>query len=49
MIYFISSFEMINVVVPDPNIFLWIAVPLADAAAVNPNGISTLDGTKPLV
>ena len=33
---------MINVVAPDPNIFLWIAVSLADAAAVNPNGIKTL-------
>ena len=42
MISFISSFEVINVVVPDPNIFLWIAGSVADAAAVHPNGIKTL-------
>ena len=40
MISFISSIEIINVVVPDPNIFLWKSV--ADAAAVNPNGITML-------
>ena len=39
MILFISSFKIINVVVPDPNIFLWIA---ASVAAVNPNGIKRL-------
>ena len=41
MISFISSLEIINVVVPDPNIFLWIDGSVADAAAgtVNPNGI----------
>ena len=47
MISFISSFKIINVVhfakfegrVPDPKIFLWIAESVADAAAVNPNGI----------
>ena len=27
---------------PDPKIFLWIAVFVADAAVVNPNGIKTL-------
>ena len=27
---------------PDPNIFLWIAASVADAAAVNHNGIKTL-------
>ena len=27
---------------PDSNIFLWIAASIADAAAVNPNGIKTL-------
>ena len=42
MILFISLFEIINVVFPDPNIFLWIAAPVADAGAVNPNGIKTL-------
>ena len=26
----------------NPNIFLWIAVSVANAAAVNPNGIKTL-------
>ena len=42
MISFISSLEIINVVLPDPNIFLWIAASVADVAAVNPNGIKTL-------
>ena len=41
MISFISSLEIINVVKPDPKIFLWIAVSVVDAAAVNPNGIKT--------
>ena len=27
---------------PDPNTFLWIAVSVADSAAVNPNGIKIL-------
>ena len=53
MISFISSFEIINIVVcevkskgrPDPNIFLWIAASVADAAAVvDRNGIKTLLG-----
>ena len=39
---FISSFEFIKVVVPDPNIFLCIPGSAADAAAVNPKGIKTL-------
>ena len=39
IISFISSLEIIIVVKPDPNIFLWIAASVADAAAVNPNGI----------
>ena len=30
--------EDINVVIPDPKIFFWIAVFVADAAAVNSNG-----------
>ena len=41
-IIFMVSLEIINVVVPDPNIFSWIAASAADAAAVNPNGIKTL-------
>ena len=50
MISFIFSVEIINVIifakseglVPDPNIFLWIAASVADAASVNPNGIKML-------
>ena len=42
MISYISSFEIINVVVPDPNIFLWIAAYVAAAAAVDLNGIKML-------
>ena len=42
IISFISSFEIIYVVTPDPNIFRWIAASVADAAAVNGNGIKTL-------
>ena len=43
MIWFISSLEIISVVKPDPNVFSWIAVSAADAAAVNAlvNGLST--------
>ena len=41
MISSISSFEIINLVVPDSNIFLWIAASVADDAVVNPNGIKT--------
>ena len=39
MISFISSLEIIKVVVPDPNIFLWIAASVAGEITVNPNGI----------
>ena len=39
---FISSFDIISVVVPDPKIFLCIYASAADAVAVNPNGIKTL-------
>ena len=39
MISFKSSFENTNVVVPDPNIFWWIAASVAHTAVVNPNGI----------
>ena len=42
MISFISSLEIINGVVPDLNIFLWIAASGTDADRVNPNGIKTL-------
>ena len=35
-------FDIINVVFPDPNIFLCIPESPADAAAVNPKGIKTL-------
>ena len=42
MISFISSFEVINVVIPDPNNFLRIAGSVADAASVNPTRIKTL-------
>ena len=42
MISFISSFEIINAVIPDSNIFLWITASVADAAAVNPNSLKTL-------
>ena len=38
---FISSFEIIKVVLPDPNIFLCIPASASDAAAVNPKGIKT--------
>ena len=42
MISLICLLEIINVVVPDPNIFLWIAASVADDAAVNPNVIKTV-------
>ena len=42
MISFISSLEIINSVLPDPNIFWWIAPSVADAAVVNPDGTKTL-------
>ena len=42
IISFISSFEIIKVVFPDPCIFLCIPASAADADAVNPNGINTL-------
>ena len=40
MILFISSFETITVVIPDPKTFFLIPASVANAAAVNPNGIS---------
>ena len=39
---FITSLEIIIVVKPDPNIFLWIAASAAVAAVVNPSDIKTL-------
>ena len=44
IISFISSSEIINVVTPDPNIFLWIAAPVTDAAAISPDCIKLLLG-----
>ena len=38
----ISSFDIIVVTFPDPNIFLCIPASAADVAAVNPKGIKTL-------
>ena len=38
----ISLFDIINVVFPDPNIFICIPASATDAAAVNPGGIKTL-------
>ena len=42
MISSIYSFEIINAVITGPKIFFWIAAPVSDTAAVNPNGIKTL-------
>ena len=39
MISFISSLEIINAVLPDPKIFIWIAAPVDDTTAVYLNGI----------
>ena len=39
---FISSFEIINVVLPDSSIFLLVAESVADTTAINPNGIKML-------
>ena len=39
---FISSFEIIKVVVPEPSIFFCIPASAVDAEAVNPNGIKKL-------
>ena len=41
-ISFISLLEIVNVVLSDPNIFLWIAASVADTAAINYNGIKTV-------
>ena len=42
MILLIFSFGVIKFIVPDPNIFLWIAVFVAHAFADNSNCIKTL-------
>ena len=42
MISFISLFNIISVVVPDPKIFLCIPAYAADTAVVNPREIKTL-------
>ena len=42
VILFISSLEIVNVVLPDQNIFQWIAASVSDATTVNPNGIKVL-------
>ena len=42
MISFISTFEIINVVILGPKIFFLKAASVIVAAAVNPNGIKTL-------
>ena len=42
MISLIFSLEIINVVLSDPNILLWIAASVADAASINDNGIKKL-------
>ena len=38
---FISSFEIVKVVVPEPCISFWIPASIAEAAAVVPNGAKT--------
>ena len=42
IISFISSFEIMSVVILYPNVFLWTAASFADADAANPNDIKTL-------
>ena len=44
MISFISSFEIIKVVVEDLKILFWIAASVADGSTVNPNGTKTFLG-----
>ena len=40
IISLISSFEIVNVLLPGPNVFLWLAASVA-ATSVNSNGIKT--------
>ena len=42
MIFSFSPLRIIKVLNPDPNISLWIAASVADAAAINANSIKTL-------
>ena len=42
---FISSFEIIKVVVTEPSIFFCIPASAADSGAVNPNGIKALSAS----
>ena len=42
MMYFISSFDIIGVVLQNPNIFLCIPASAANAAAFNPKEIETI-------
>ena len=42
MISSISLLKIIYVAIPDPKSFFWIVASVADAVAVNPNGIKTL-------
>ena len=39
---FISSFESVNVAIPDQNICLWMTASVPDTAVVKPNGIKTI-------
>ena len=48
MISFISLFEIINVTLSDPNVFLWMAASVTDAVSVNPNGINNGLSTFPI-
>ena len=42
MISFIYSLDIINAVVPNPNIFFWIAASVEDTTVVDPNDIKML-------
>ena len=42
MILAISSFEILNVLIPDSKNFFWIAIFSAAAATVNPSSVKTL-------
>ena len=42
MVSSISSFTIINVIVPEPIIILWVPSSASYAAVVNPNGMKTL-------
>ena len=42
MVSSLPLFEIINIVIPDPKMFLFIPASAVDAAAVNYNGIKKL-------